>query len=38
MSTKVYAVSENNHVYRQLSTLLFRRKTLMASYSEFWGR
>ncbi|HCC0888604.1 TPA: VirK family antimicrobial peptide resistance protein [Salmonella enterica] len=34
--TEIYAVSENNHVYRQLRYLFQKKKTFVASYSEFW--
>ncbi|EDZ6266844.1 VirK family antimicrobial peptide resistance protein, partial [Salmonella enterica] len=33
---EIYAVSENNHVYRQLRYLFQKKKTFVASYSEFW--
>lgn len=34
---EIYAVSEKNHVYRQLRYLFQKRKTFVASYSEFWA-
>ncbi|EDQ7093167.1 VirK family antimicrobial peptide resistance protein, partial [Salmonella enterica subsp. arizonae] len=33
---EIFAVSENNHVYRQLRYLFQKKKTFVASYSEFW--
>ncbi|EJU7769208.1 VirK family antimicrobial peptide resistance protein [Salmonella enterica subsp. salamae serovar 4,12:e,n,x:1,6] len=33
---EIYAVSENNHVYRQFRYLFQKKKTFVASYSEFW--
>lgn len=33
---EVYAVTENNHVYRQLRYFFQKKKTFVASYSEFW--
>lgn len=34
---EIYAVTEDNHVYRQLRYLFQKRKTFVASYSEFWA-
>lgn len=33
---EVYSVTENNHVYRQLRYFFQKKKTFVASYSEFW--
>ena len=33
---EVYSVTEINHVYRQLRYFFQKKKTFVASYSEFW--
>ncbi|HGJ1957239.1 TPA: VirK/YbjX family protein, partial [Salmonella enterica subsp. enterica serovar Newport] len=34
--SEIYAVTERNHVYRQLRYFFQKKKTFLASYSEFW--